>query len=381
MRIGIISTYPPMQCGIATYCSYLVSELEARDPSNKIHIVSPFGKGEGPSDSVSRLDDLALSGRVFNAMAQFQPDVLHIQHEYGLYGPNHGAAIVPLLYRLKQASIPIIVTLHTVYESFSQHQRLITEAICRIADAIIVHEEYQRQSIERKIFPFQHIYVVPHGVRIVDLVPGAKDQLGMRGKKIVLLCGYFRPAKRFDRIISIFPRIAERVPSAGLVVAGGARLRGCSEYGQSLLKLVNSSPSRDRIRIMMGPFRQEVFDTILSAADVIILPYEIGAQSGILAHCVAFGKPVVLSPLSSFQAMVNKAKCGFIAYSDQDFVDYIVKIISNPRLAESLSKNAKDYVRRHLSWNIVAEKHMEIYGRIARILSRLESVKVPANFP
>ncbi|MBA7670551.1 D-inositol-3-phosphate glycosyltransferase [subsurface metagenome] len=381
MRIGIISTYPPMQCGIAAYCSYLVSELEAKGPSNKIHIVSPFGKGEGSFYSVSSLDGLAVSERVFNAMAAFQPDVVHIQHEYGLYGPNHGVAIIPLLYRLKLASIPIIVTLHTVYDSFSQHQKLITEAICRIANAIIVHEEYQRQSIEREIFPFEHIYVVPHGVRIVDPVPEAKNQLGMRGKKIVLLCGYFRPTKRFDRIISIFPRIAEKVPSAELVAAGGVRLRGCSEYEHGILRLINSSPSRDRIRILKGPFPQEVFDTILSAADVVILPYEIGAQSGILAHCLAFGKPVVLSPLSSFQAMVNKVNCGFIAYSDQDFVDYIVKIISHPGLAESLSKNAKDYVKKHLSWKIVAEKHMEIYGRIVRILSRAEGAKVPANFP
>ncbi len=164
-------------------------------------------------------------------------------------------------------------------------------------------------------------------------------------------------------------------------MAGGARLRECSEYEHGILRLINSSPCKDRIRILRGPFPQEVFDTILSAADVVILPYEIGAQSGILAHCLALGKPVVLSPLSSFQAMVNKVNCGFIAYSDQDFVDYIVKIIAHARLAESLSENAKDYVRRHLSWKIVAEKHMEIYRRIVRISSTAEGAKVPANFP
>jgi len=380
MRIGIISTYPPTQCGIATYSSYLVSELEAKKSSNKVHVVNPYGKGEEHAFSVSNFDGLALSEQVFNAMARFQPDVVHVQHEYGLYGPNQGIAIIPLLYRFRVAGIPVVVTLHTVYESFSKYEKLVVEAICRIADAVIVHEDYQRESIARALSSFEHIDVVPHGARTVEAVPDAKDRLGMTGKKTVLLCGYFRPKKRFDRIVSIFPRIVERVPSAELVVAGGARLPEKSEYSHRLLRLINASASRDRIRILKGPFTQEVFDSIFSAADMVVLPYEIGSQSGILAHCLAFGKPVVLSPLPSFQAMIDKVNCGFIAHSDQDFVDHIVEIISRPRLAESLSRNAKDYVKRKLSWRIAAEKHIEIYRRIVRIPRGAEGAKILANF-
>jgi len=380
MRIGIISTYPPTQCGIATYSSYLVSELEAKKPSNKVHVVSPCGIGEKHTFSVSNFDGLALSEQVFNAMAKFQPDVVHVQHEYGLYGPNRGIAIIPLLYRFRVAGIPVVVTLHTVYESFSKYEKLVVEGICRTADAIIVHEDYQRESIARALSSLEHIDVVPHGARTVEPVPEAKNWLGVAGKKTVLLCGYFRPKKGFDRIISIFPRIVERVPSAELVVAGGPRLPEKSEYSHRLLRLINASAARDRIRILKGPFTQEVFDSILSAADMVVLPYEIGSQSGILAHCLAFGKPVVLSPLPSFQAMIDKVNCGFIAHSDQDFVDHIVEIISRPKLAESLSRNAKDYVKRKLSWKIAAEKHIEIYRRIVRIPRGGERAKTLANF-
>ena len=40
-------------------------------------------------------------------------------------------------------------------------------------------------------------------------------------------------------------------------------------------------------------FEKDVFDTIVSAADVVVLPYKITSQSGILAHCLAFGKPLI----------------------------------------------------------------------------------------
>lgn len=366
MRIVMISTYPPAQCGIATYSSYLVSKLEALSPSHRVGVVSPFLGGKNHSSSLSSADDPALSDRLSESVMELGPDVIHVQHEYGLYAPSRGLAITPLLYRLRAQGIPLVVTLHSICETFSPYQKLIVETVCHTANAVIVHEEYQRRSIARAISSFPNVYVIPHGVRVVNPVVGAKERLGMTGKKTVLLCGYFRPMKGFHRIISLFPRVARQYPSAQLIVAGGPRQEGESAYSRHLLSLISSSPSRDRITLLRGPFTHEVFDTILSAADVVILPYEIGSQSGILAHCLAFGRPVVLSPLPSFKALIGRVPCGFIAGTDSEFVDSILKIVTHPRVSKLLSKNGRTYARRYLSWQLVAEKHLQIYRRVAK---------------
>lgn len=140
MRVGMISTFPPIECGIGTYASFLVEEL--RKLRNEVYIVSQIGAEGEKVYPVFNDDDLA--DRVFETMTKFTPDVVHIQHEYGLYGKDMGLNIIPLLYKFRFAGIPMAVTPHTVYEDFSEQQALIIDAIVRLSQAVIVHHEFQR---------------------------------------------------------------------------------------------------------------------------------------------------------------------------------------------------------------------------------------------
>ncbi|MDL1967629.1 MAG: hypothetical protein LWW97_03560 [Deltaproteobacteria bacterium] len=48
------------------------------------------------------------------------------------------------------------------------------------------------------------IFLIPHGARDMDPIPDAKKKLNLEGRKIILLAGYFRPTKCFDRIVDLF---------------------------------------------------------------------------------------------------------------------------------------------------------------------------------
>ena len=110
MRIGIISTYPPIECGIATYTGYLVDALRLVN-NNEVCVVSQFG-GEGRGVYPAfHADDPDLADKVFRMMTQFTPDVVHIQHEYGLFGKSKGVNVIPLVYKFKLAGIPLVITL------------------------------------------------------------------------------------------------------------------------------------------------------------------------------------------------------------------------------------------------------------------------------
>lgn len=365
MKIGMISSYPPIHCGIATYTSYLTEEL--RRLQIRVYIVCHKGGKGVDCYPAFNYNDPDLAYKAFMAMMKFTPDLVHIQHEFAIFGEQRGVNVIPLVYRFKLSNMPIIITLHTVSEKLNYEEKIIEKALVEIVDAAIVHEEYQKKLIEGRLGHQEKICVISHGARSIKPVSNAKEKLGFADKKIVLLQGYCRRSKNFEQVVRLFPKVAEVIDNALLLIASGPRRSEDIVYWNEFLKSVAKSKANDKIKVLQGPVSPEKFDLILSSADVAVLPYLKGGQSGIMAHCLAFAKPIVVS--SNVRAMVDvvqKAKSGFVARSDSEMVDEIVKILSDKDLAKRLSDNARTYVEKHLSWQIIASRHMEIYNKILR---------------
>jgi 1,2-diacylglycerol 3-alpha-glucosyltransferase len=365
MKIGMISSYLPIHCGIATYSSYLIKEL--RRLRNRVYIVCHKGGKGLDCCPAFNYDDSDLPHKAFKAMMKFSPDLVHIQHEYALFGEQRGVNVIPLAYKFKLSQIPTVITLHTVPKECNYEEQIIEKALVEIADAIIVHEQYQRELIIGRVGHQDKIWVIPHGVRDIKPVSKAKEKLGLEDKKIVLLVGYFRRSKNFERVVRIFPKVAESVDDALLLIASGARRPEDIAYQDEFLEFVANSVAKDKIKVLLGLFSQEKFDLILSSADAAVFTYRSGAQSGIMAHCLAFAKPTVVS--SDVQAMVDlvqKIRSGLVARTDSELAEAIVTILSDKNLAKEFSDNARSYVKKHVSWQIIASRHMDVYNKILK---------------
>jgi glycosyltransferase involved in cell wall biosynthesis len=203
-----------------------------------VYIISHYGgKGEKVFPSFD-YEDGDLSEKAFNAMVRFTPDVVHIQHEFGLFGKNFGVNVIPLIINFNLVGIPVVTTLHTVYREIPESHKIILRNICLNSDKIIVHETYQK-GILKNHFDFindDKIHVIPHGARELDPIPHARKKLGLpSGKPILLMIGYFRPSKNFERIIDILPEIINHVPDALLVIAGKIRGKEHLDYRRCIL--------------------------------------------------------------------------------------------------------------------------------------------------
>ncbi len=362
MRIGFISSFPPVECGIATYAQFLTEAL--RELHQDVYIVSHIGGVGKQVFPVFDYEDEDLAHKAFSTMIRFTPDVVHIQHEFGLYGKFYGMQIIPLILRFRLTGIPVVTTLHTIYRQMEEAHRILLQNIISNSNEVIVHEHFQKEILLQNIagMAAEHIHVIEHGAREAEPVPDAKQKLGLpTDRKIILLIGYFRPSKNFELIVRLMPEIIKRTPEAILVIAGKVRGQEYRDYRAMLFKMIENSPVKDHIFVIRGQLKQDVFDTILSAADVVVLPYKINSQSGILAHSLAFARPVVVSESGSMKEVMKRSGAGMVSRNEKDYVQNITRILQDEKLARQFSLNAIKYVKNRISWTLVAKRHLHIY--------------------
>ena len=233
------------------------------------------------------------------------PDIVHIQHEFGLFGSQWGVQVIDLILRYALSGVPVVTTLHTVYDDAGSQQNTILRLIVSESSAVIVHEDYQKEIL-LKNFGHEYedkIHVIHHGVRNTLNIKDAKSKLKLEGKKVILLCGYFRPTKGFHRMVKIFTQIYKKNHDAVLLIAGKARGLEYLDYVRELFESINISTCNDNI----------------------------------------------------------------IVLRDQELVETIVKLISNDKLRQQFRNNIRSYIKKDVGWDNVAKSHIEIYQSVVRI--------------
>src|ERR1700756_5273802 len=135
MRFGFVSTFPPTQCGLATFTAALRGALldSTTDEGWVVRLVD--ATAPRPGDEVVAQLISGDSASLRRAAAQLNLcDVAIVQHEYGVYGGADGSEILHLL---DQVRVPCIVVLHTVLTGPTPHQRQILESVIAKAHAVV----------------------------------------------------------------------------------------------------------------------------------------------------------------------------------------------------------------------------------------------------
>ena len=293
-RYALLSTYPPTQCGLATFTAALVAHLpRAGDHVAVVRVLdklAPRPASEVVHDLVAgSVASAATAADVLNSF-----DIVIVQHEYGIYGGPDGQEVVSLLEAL---FVPTIVVLHTVLAHPSPRQRAILNGVIAAADAVVTMTKTARLRL-LDIYGAhpEKVFVIPHGA--ADNRATASSP-GVRTRPMVLTWGLLGPGKGIEHAIDAMghasrSRAACRLsgcrpdPSA----RAGPRWRGLPPGTSG----AGTEPRRGGSRSVRRPVPSgRCAGKLISAADVVLLPYDSPEQvtSGVLIEAVTAGKPVV----------------------------------------------------------------------------------------
>jgi len=295
--IGLVSTFPPTVCGIATFTHSLVEALGARRKAapRRVGVVSltdgPARHAASPVVFHHHRGDRASLQTATAILNTY--DTVSVQHEFGIFGGKDGAEVLDLLSGL---AVPTAVTLHTVLASPSEHQRAVMDGISDLADHLVVMSETAASRlVDRYDVDQDRITVIAHGADPEFAGPSL-----VRGDRpLVLTWGLIGPGKGLESAIEAFSDLLDIDPLPRYLIAGATHPRvrqGSGEaYRDGLKALTNQLGLGQVVEFDDRYLSRRELARLVRSADVVVLPYESVEQvtSGVLVEAIAASKPVI----------------------------------------------------------------------------------------
>jgi glycosyltransferase involved in cell wall biosynthesis len=391
-RITMIGNSLPRQCGIATYTTDIYRAFAARFPDIDMDIWAMNDRGnhyDYPVEVAGSID--ADDPNSYRAAARdiivSDPDLVWIQHEFGIFGGNAGDYILTLMDRL---SCPIVATLHTILSRPDAAQRRVMDAfVARCQLLIVMAEEGRRLLIDVYGADPAKITVIPHGIPDRPFAPTApmKAQLGFAGREVILTFGLLSPGKGIETMIEALPAIVREFPDTLYVVLGATHPHLVRTEGEAYrAKLVEQARSLGVVEHLHWVDSFVETDTLLDyleAADVYATPYRNPSQitSGTLSYAVGLGKPVVSTPYVHARELLANDHGRLVDFDDSvGFARAIIGLLSDSEACADL--RARTYaLGRTMIWPRLAEASLDRFNAIpTKTVSQPQPIK-PVNIP
>ena len=163
VNYGFLSTYPPTQCGIATFSAALMRHLTdpaAAEYCGVVPVVDSSSQHDLHDATVRLVNGRPFSTlRVIDALDRY--DVLIVQHEYGIYGGRDGEDVLDVLAGM---TIPIVSVLHTVLAAPTPHQRSVLQRIIDASAAVVVLSGTAAGALlDGYLIDAEKVHLIPHG--------------------------------------------------------------------------------------------------------------------------------------------------------------------------------------------------------------------------
>jgi glycosyltransferase involved in cell wall biosynthesis len=372
---------PEDRGGIKTYGQNLFPAVESASKGEWSWVAPWMRSAEGSSE-------------LWDLLHHSSPDLIHIQHEFGLFGGSKlpwKYSFPEFLGRLRDACprTRVVMTAHTVLSPDYQFatsgewlerqfrglanrfllerwKPLWFEKTFGAVDAAIVHSEQQIQTVKNAGCP--RVHSIPHFVydrpaKTHDRLPSALEKAWKRDEeKLVVVFGYFTPEKGQDIAIRALKHLPENVR---LVLAGGLRRPEDEAYYKGCLRMLKTENLLGRATLT-GFLDSDFIAPLYANASVVVAPFRETSGSGSLAQAFAARSAIVASDLPLNKEMLEREPgCLelFRAKSPEDCARAIQAVLEYADKAQALQTAADAYARKH-SLEATARAHLDLYATL-----------------
>ncbi len=375
-EILFITTFPPRECGIATYSQDLIQSLNNKfKDSFKIKICALESETEKHKypDSIKWIlntdqpDAFVNLAEKINANKSIQ--MVLVQHEFGLFRKNEEdfRAFVEMVIK------PVIVVFHTVLPGPNEFLKANVQKISGLVDSMIVMTHSAAHILERDYgISNEKVTVIPHGTHLVkhsnkELL---KEKYNVSGRKILSTFGLLGSGKSIETTLDAMPTIIEQNNDVLFLIIGKTHPSVVQEDGEKyrtmLEEKIKTLHLENHVLFINSFVPLNQLLEFLQLTDIYLFTSKDPNQavSGTFSYAMSCGCPIVSTPIPHAQELLSNESGIIFDFGDsQALAKAVNHLLSNDVARKNISLNALHKIAP-TAWENSALAHAVLFEKI-----------------
>lgn len=377
INVGFLSTYPPRECGLATFTEDLIDEIDKIGTVQACIIAVTNGEVYDDPRVACKIRQQQRTDYIYSTFwINKHLDLLVIEHEYGIFGGESGEYVLDLAYNLK---IPFIVTTHTVLQHPTPKQRTLLKTLGRLSTGVVTMAANSIPLLDR-VYGIEpgKVTVIQHGVPCLPVKPREqlKNEHDLTGRNVISSFGLLSPAKGLEYGIKAVAQVVPEFHNLVYLILGkthpSVQQAMGESYRQDLMDLAEGLGVQNHVQFIDRYLSKEEVMMYLNMSDIYMTPYlsKEQAVSGTLAYAVGCGRVIVSTPYRYAREMLGGGRGMLAEFSDADSLASCVSyILENP-----LHKNKMEFetltLGQTMTWAKVAGHYTQLFSKVAEQFQR-----------
>lgn len=373
----LISSYPPRECGIATYSQDLLSALNQQfDGSFELQVCaleSGFNDHQYPKEVAYTLqadvpaEYLALADKI---NADKRINLVLIQHEFGLFRMDKEESFLSLIQTLKK---PVVTVFHTVLPNPDSTRKAHVQKIGLFSDSLIVMTNHAADILKNEYtIPSKKITVIPHGTHLVPHLDKEqlKQKFGLKGKKTLSTFGLLSSGKGIETTLEALPRIVDNEPDVIFLIIGkthpGVIASEGEAYRESLKAKIRNLKLDNHVIFVNKYLSLKELLEYLQLTDIYLFTSLDPNQSvsGTFSYAMSCGCPIISTPIPHAKEFLDQETGIIVDFSNPyQLADAVERIFENETLREQFISNGLERIAP-TAWENSSIAHAQLFQKL-----------------
>lgn len=371
-EILIITSYPPRECGIATYSQDLIMAIDEKFGQNfslKIAALNSektnyiYPKEVKYCLQTDEKEQFVQLANVINSDKNIV--MIFLQHEFGLFGGENGNHLLKLMSHLKR---PIATTFHTVLPTPNLKIRKMVRKMTDYSNTVIVMTQTSASILQNDYgIAQQKIEIIPHGTHLIKTNGTQKmeSKIHLSDRIVLSTFGLLSKGKSIETAIEALPLIIKEFPNVIYLIIGKTHpevlKREGEKYRDLLYQKIVERGLQNNVRFINRYVTLDELMAYLQRTTIYLFTSKDPNQavSGTLAYALASGCPVISTPIPHAKEWLEGAGINFDFENADQLAQATVLLLKQPLLLKEMRLNALHKINP-CSWQNTAIAHIDL---------------------